>query len=83
MLNDWQEAGLIKPSAVRGVLAAVDKSDVMRNLGRLSFGDFGVMERAVGSILGLTLAIPLCMRKVKRIDSWQPMKFVRWNHWSG
>ncbi len=59
LLNDWQEAGLVKPSAVRGVLATVDKSDVMRNLGRLSSGDFGMVERAVGSILGFDTRIPM------------------------
>ena len=50
LLNDWQEAGLVKPSAVRGVLATVDKSDVVRKLGELSARDFGMVERGVGII---------------------------------
>lgn len=39
LLRDWQKAGLVKPSAVRGVLATVDKSEVARQLGRLSADD--------------------------------------------
>ncbi len=59
LLNDWQKAGLIKPSAVRGVLATVDKSDVVRKLGELSVRDFGMVERGVGSILGFVTRIPM------------------------
>ena len=32
LLNEWDSAGLLKPSAVRGVLATVDKADVVRKL---------------------------------------------------
>jgi mRNA interferase MazF len=52
LLNDWGAAGLLKPSAVRGVVATVDKSDVIRKLGTLSPGDFAVVEQALASILG-------------------------------
>ena len=40
LLSDWRAAGLVKPSAVRGVLATVDKSDVVRKLGALSASAF-------------------------------------------
>ncbi|GBC94416.1 hypothetical protein HRbin16_00197 [bacterium HR16] len=52
LLNDWNEAGLLKPSAVRGVLATVDKLDVIRRLGRLSNDDFTLVMEGIGSILG-------------------------------
>jgi mRNA interferase MazF len=52
LLNDWGAAGLLKPSAVRGVVATVDKSDVIHKLGTLSAGDFAVVEQALASILG-------------------------------
>ena len=32
ILKDWKDAGLLKPSAVRGVMATVDKSDIERKL---------------------------------------------------
>src|SRR5437667_1698348 len=33
LLKEWSAAGLVKPSAVRGVLATVDKSDVCAQTG--------------------------------------------------
>src|SRR5437660_12658215 len=36
ILSDWNAAGLIKSSAVRGVLATVDKADIVRKLGRMA-----------------------------------------------
>lgn len=58
LLNDWRAAGLIKPSAVRGVFATVDKSDVVRKLGTLSAADFAQMERGIADILGFTVPPP-------------------------
>ncbi|MEI2609329.1 MAG: type II toxin-antitoxin system PemK/MazF family toxin [Candidatus Promineifilaceae bacterium] len=40
LLSNWNKAGLLKPSAVRGVLATVDKADVDRKLGVLSDSGF-------------------------------------------
>lgn len=53
LLRDWQEAGLIKPSAIRGILATVDKSDVVRKLGRLSDADFTSVMNGVAQVLEL------------------------------
>ncbi len=58
LLNDWQAAGLLKPSAVRGVLATVDKRDVVRRLGTLSPRDFTIMEQGIAAILGFRVANP-------------------------
>ncbi len=52
LLNDWDAAGLLKPSAVRGVVATVDKSEVIRKLGVLSDRDHTIVEQALASILG-------------------------------
>jgi mRNA interferase MazF len=54
LLDDWREAGLIKPSAVRGVLTTVDKSDVTRKLGLLSMTDLALVEQGVGQVLGFS-----------------------------
>lgn len=52
ILKDWTSAGLLKPSAVRGVLATVDKSDIVRKLGVLSTPDLATVEQSLANILG-------------------------------
>jgi mRNA interferase MazF len=56
LLNDWNAAGLLKPSAVRGVLATVDKADVVRKLGKLSTGDFAMVEQGIANVLGFLVS---------------------------
>ncbi len=58
LLSDWSAAGLVKPSAVRGVLATVDKFDVVRNLGTLTVQDWTAVEKGVAHILGFLIASP-------------------------
>lgn len=52
-LGEWQAAGLLKPSAVRGYIGMADKRHVERILGKLSPGDFVQVEQAVAEIIGL------------------------------
>jgi mRNA interferase MazF len=52
LLQDWGSAGLLKPSAVRGVLATVDKADVVRKLGVLTPNDFLSVQQGVARIMG-------------------------------
>ena len=52
MLNDWGAAGLLKPSAVRGIVATQDRSEIVRTLGRLSAADFANVESAIAGIMG-------------------------------
>jgi mRNA-degrading endonuclease toxin of MazEF toxin-antitoxin module len=52
LLTDWASEGLLKPSAVRGVLATVDRADVVRKLGALTTSDFASVERGIAAILG-------------------------------
>jgi mRNA interferase MazF len=58
LLSDWHTAGLLKPSAVRGVLATVDKSDVVRKLGTLAAKDFSGVEQGIADILGFQVLPP-------------------------
>ena len=51
LLDNWKAAGLIKPSAVRGVLATVDCSDIIRKLGVMSEDDFKKVMQNIRSIL--------------------------------
>ncbi len=53
LLSDWKAAGLLKPSAVRGLLATVDKADIYRKLGTLTKSDFSQVQTALTTILDL------------------------------
>lgn len=55
LLDDWSSAGLVKLSAVRGVIATVDKSDIIRVLGKLSPRDLDQVEQGIASILGFVI----------------------------
>ena len=52
-LGDWQSAGLLKPSAVRGYLGMVDQRNVERVLGKMTARDFVQVEQGIAGILGL------------------------------
>ena len=52
LLHNWSAAGLLKPSAVRGVLATVDINDITHKLGQLSKQDFANVEKSIATILG-------------------------------
>jgi mRNA interferase MazF len=56
LLNNWGSAGLVKPSAVRGVLATVDKADIVRKLGALSAQDLAVVEQSIAGLLGFRVS---------------------------
>jgi mRNA interferase MazF len=58
LLNNWSAAGLLKPSAVRGVLATVDKADVVRKIGTLSGKDLAQVERSIADILNFVIPSP-------------------------
>jgi mRNA interferase MazF len=58
LLNNWSAAGLLKPSAVRGVLATVDKADVVRKIGTLSGKDLAQVERSIADTLNFVIPSP-------------------------
>jgi mRNA interferase MazF len=51
-IRRWKEAGLIKPSALKPVIATVERSLVRRRLGRLEPGDLQVLRELLPTILG-------------------------------
>ena len=53
--DDWKAAGLLKPSAVRGILATVDQSDIVRRLGQLSPQDRLKVDQGLASILNFSV----------------------------
>lgn len=56
VIQHWQEAGLIKPSAFRGIVMTVDEFDVVRLMGVLNSSDFDRVEASIAEILGFNLA---------------------------
>ncbi len=51
-IQQWQKAGLVKPSAFRGVVMTVDGLDVARSMGMLDENDFDKLESSIAEILG-------------------------------
>lgn len=51
-LQDWQAAGLLKPSAIKPVFATLERSLVLRQLGALLGNDRGVLRTTIARILG-------------------------------
>jgi mRNA interferase MazF len=58
-LGDWQAAGLLKPSAVKPVIATLEASLVIRQLGALVPDDANALRSALDAIIGSGLPIAL------------------------
>lgn len=56
ILSDWQGAGLLMPSAVRGYLGMVDQRSVGHRLGTMPAADFSQVEQGIATVLGLSLS---------------------------
>lgn len=52
MVQDWQAARLIKPSAIKPVLATLEQALVIKTLGRLSQRDQQQLKEMIGKIIG-------------------------------
>jgi mRNA interferase MazF len=52
IVQDWQSAGLLKPSAVKPVLATFERSLVRKTLGRLSARDQQRLRESITSLFG-------------------------------
>ncbi len=53
LLLDWQNAGLLKPSAVKPILSSFDTKLVRRQLGNLSSRDLASVRILISQILDL------------------------------
>jgi mRNA interferase MazF len=51
-LSDWQAAGLLKPSAVKPVIATLEARLIIRTLGTLAEGDAQALRKAIGEMIG-------------------------------
>lgn len=52
MVQDWRHAGLIKPSAIKPVLATLEQGLVIRTLGRLSTPDQHRLREVIAMLFG-------------------------------
>lgn len=51
-LQDWRQAGLLKPSVMKPVIATIEKTLVIRSLGRLSDKDRAILTEQLRTFLG-------------------------------
>lgn len=51
-IDNWQAAGLLRPSAVKPVVATLERGLVIRQLGQLAPIDRDALRVAIGQILG-------------------------------
>lgn len=52
VVQDWQVANLIKPSAIKPVLATLEQSLVIKTLGRLSARDQQRLRETIATLFG-------------------------------
>ncbi|WP_353216545.1 type II toxin-antitoxin system PemK/MazF family toxin [Sandarakinorhabdus sp.] len=52
LVMQWQAAGLLKPSAIKAVIATLERSLIIRKLGSLQPDDRVALSAAIGLILG-------------------------------
>jgi len=51
IIKDWQEAGLLKPSAIKPVITTMEKSLVIKTMGRLKERDQKALQESLKEIL--------------------------------
>ena len=51
-VNDWQAAGLLKPSAIKPVFATLEQNIILARLGILSPRDQSALRTAISAVLG-------------------------------
>jgi mRNA interferase MazF len=52
IVAQWKDSGLLKPSVIKPVLTTVEKSLVLRKLGRLQKEELQALQEALRDILG-------------------------------
>lgn len=52
IVQDWQAAKLLKPSAIKPVIATLEQALVIKTLGKLSQRDQQMLKEAIGKIVG-------------------------------
>jgi len=53
LIENWRDAGLLKPSAIKPAISTIEQKLILKKLGRLSPKDFISMENALKELLNL------------------------------
>lgn len=53
LIKDWQNAGLLKPSAIKPAISTIEQSLVLKRLGKLSSDDLVSIENTLKELLDL------------------------------
>ena len=53
LVQDWQTAGLLKPSAIKSALSTIEQSLVLKRLGKFSQKDMTSLEQALKDLFDL------------------------------
>jgi mRNA-degrading endonuclease toxin of MazEF toxin-antitoxin module len=51
IIQDWQAAGLLKPSAIRPVFATIEQTLILKRLGELSTRDQPALRKAIAATI--------------------------------
>jgi mRNA interferase MazF len=52
IIEDWQGAGLLKPSAIKPIITTVEQSLVLRVMGHLSAPDLAALREVLSEVIG-------------------------------
>ena len=52
ILQDWQAAGLVKPSVLKPLIATIEQNRLVKTMGRLSAADREGLGKVIRTILG-------------------------------
>ncbi len=52
ILQDWQTAGLVKPSVFKPLIATIEQSRIVKTMGQLSAADRESLGKVIQTILG-------------------------------
>ena len=52
IITDWKSAGLLKPSVIKPVITTIEKSLIIKKLGKLEKSDLNKLKGLIGLILG-------------------------------
>jgi len=53
LIDDWKDAGLLKPSAIKSAISTIERTLILKKLGRLSTNDIRSMDEALKDLLDL------------------------------
>jgi len=52
ILQDWQQAGLLKPSMIKPLIATLEQNKIVKRMGQLSNTDQKMLDTIIQTILG-------------------------------